>query len=235
MASGRNYSALLLRLRKSHGHFHKQLRCNFVATNDGRPSSRSFSSSSSKDGLLSWYLTMLETRPVVTKSATSSAIYAAADISSQEKDRASFVITSEDSFTWDFVRTLRMSVYGIAILGPSQHFWFNGIAQVLPKRDLVTTLKKIFLGQAIFGPINTSVFFSYNAALQGEDFGSIVARLRRDLLPTMRNSVAFWPACDFLTFKFVPVHLQPLVNSSFAYVWTVYLTYMASLKKAGEE
>ncbi|KAL4565465.1 hypothetical protein LXL04_029561 [Taraxacum kok-saghyz] len=33
--------------------------------------------------------------------------------------------------------------------------------------------------------------------------------------------------------KFVPVHLQPLVSNSFAYIWTVYMTYMASLEKAG--
>ncbi|XP_062164762.1 uncharacterized protein LOC133871346 isoform X2 [Alnus glutinosa] len=86
--------------------------------------------------------------------------------------------------------------------------------------------------KAIYGPSITTVFFSYNAGLQGESGQEIVGRLKRDLLPTLKNGVLYWPICDFVTFKFIPVHLQPLVNSSCSYVWTVYLTYMASLKKA---
>ncbi|KAH9755750.1 peroxisomal membrane 22 kda family protein [Citrus sinensis] len=122
-----------------------------------------------------------------------------------------------------------MAVYGMLILGPSQHYWFNFLSRILPKRDALTTLKKIFMGQAIYGPLTTTIFFSYNAALQGETTGEIVARLKRDLLPTMGRNLVYWPICDFITFKFIPVHLQPLVNSSFAYVWTIYLTYKASL------
>lgn len=57
--------------------------------------------------------------------------------------------------------------YGMLILGPSQHLWFNFASKILPKRDLVTTFKKIFMGQAVYGPIITSIFFSVNAALQG--------------------------------------------------------------------
>ncbi|KAJ6985191.1 hypothetical protein NC653_023234 [Populus alba x Populus x berolinensis] len=67
----------------------------------------------------------------------------------------------------------------------------------------------------------------------GENSAEIIARLKRDLLPTMINGVMYWPVCDFVTFKFTPVHLQPLVSNSFSYLWTVYMTYMASLDKAG--
>lgn len=42
----------------------------------------------------------------------------------------------------------------------------------------------------------------------GESGQEIVARLKRDLLPTLENGVLYWPICDFVTFKFVPVHLQ---------------------------
>lgn len=99
----------------------------------------------------------------------------------------------------------------------------------------------------------------------GENGDEIIARLKRDLLPTMLNGVMYWPVCDFITFRFVPVHLQvcsvlswffsllfsssvgfgfewcfgvclvvvqALVSNSFSYVWTVYMTYMASLEKA---
>ncbi|RHN51128.1 hypothetical protein MtrunA17_Chr6g0465041 [Medicago truncatula] len=188
---------------------------------------RSFSSSSScsnnskKLGFVGWYLRKLETYPVLTKCITSSLIFTAADLTSQ-------MITLPSSASYDLKRTSRMTIYGLLILGPSQHKYFNFLSKILPNRDVATTLKKILMGQALFGPVINTVFFSYIGALQGESGPEIVARLKRDLLPTLIGGAMFWPVCDFVTFKFVPVHLQPLMNSSCAYVWTIYLTYMAN-------
>ncbi|KAH8519879.1 hypothetical protein H0E87_001354 [Populus deltoides] len=179
-----------------------------------------------KIGFIGWYLGMVKSRPILTKSATSSLIYIAADLSSQ-------TISLPSSEPYDLVRTLRMAGYGLLIVGPSLHFWFKFVSKLLPKRDLITTFKKILMGQTIYGPIMTVVFFSLNARLQGENSAQIIARLKRDLVPTMINGVMYWPVCDFVTFKFIPVHLQPLVSNSFSYLWTVYMTYMASLEKAG--
>lgn len=70
---------------------------------------------------------------------------------------------------YDLVRTLRMAGYGFLILGPSLHYWFNFISKLFPKRDLITTFKKIILGQTTYGPVMTVVFFSVNARLQGKN------------------------------------------------------------------
>ncbi|KAI7744026.1 hypothetical protein M8C21_019617 [Ambrosia artemisiifolia] len=183
-------------------------------------------SSVSNNRLIGWYLGLVKTRPILTKSITSAFIYTAADLSSQ-------TIAGSSSESYDPVRTVRMAGYGMIVLGPSLHFWFNFMSRLFPKTDLISTFKKMFMGQAIFGPIMTVVFFSVNAGLQGESGSEIVARLKRDLIPTLINGVMYWPLCDFITFRFIPVHLQPLVSNSFAYIWTVYMTYMASLEKAG--
>ncbi|CAD6267740.1 unnamed protein product [Miscanthus lutarioriparius] len=179
-------------------------------------------------GVVGWYLGLLDARPVLTKSVTAAAIFTAADLSSQM-----LTLGPEDSL--DFLRTMRMASYGFLISGPTLHLWFNFISKLFPKKDVVNTLKKMFLGQAIYGPIINSVFFSYNAGLQGETVPEIIARLKRDLVPTIKSGLLYWPTCDFITFKFVPVHLQPLVSNSFSFLWTIYITYMASLKKADVE
>ncbi|KAL8264685.1 hypothetical protein R6Q59_022815 [Mikania micrantha] len=176
-------------------------------------------------GPIWWYLGMIKARPILTKSVTSAIIFTAADLTSQ-------TITRSSSESYDLIRTCRMAGYGLVILGPMLHFWFNFVSRVLPKQDLVTTFKKMFIGQTVFGPIMNALFFSVNASLQGESGKEIVARLKRDMLPTMINNAIYWPLCDFITFRFIPVHLQPLVNNSFSYVWTIYITYMASLSKA---
>ncbi|KAL2512085.1 Peroxisomal membrane 22 kDa (Mpv17/PMP22) family protein [Abeliophyllum distichum] len=149
--------------------------------------------------------------------------------------RGAWTIVGESTEGYDLLRTLRMAGYGMLILGPSLHYWFNFVSRVFPKRDLLSTFKKIALGQTVYGPAMTVIFFSVNAALQGESGTEIVARLKRYLVPTMIGGVMYGPICDFVTFKFIPVHLQPLVSNSFSYLWTIYMTYMANLEKVGTE
>ncbi|WCJ35531.1 Peroxisomal membrane 22 kDa (Mpv17/PMP22) family protein [Euphorbia peplus] len=189
--------------------------------------SYSTSNSKPKTGFIGWYLGKLESRPIATKTITTSLIYAAADFTAQ---------AYSNSFgSFDLIRTSRMASYGLLLLGPSQHIWFNFMSKALPKRDVLSTLKKTFLGQSVYGPANAIVFFSYNAALQGENRDEIAARLKRDVIPTLKAGLCYWPICDFFTYKCVPPHLQPLVNSSCAYLWTIYLTYMASLEKVSSD
>ncbi|KAG8368464.1 hypothetical protein BUALT_Bualt15G0048100 [Buddleja alternifolia] len=138
-----------------------------------------------------------------------------------------------DKCEYDVMRSVRMAGYGLLILGPTIHYWYTYMSRVFPKRDIASTLKKMALGQTFYGPAMTVIFFSANAALQGESGSEIMARLKRDLIPTFINGIMYWPICDFVTFKFIPVHLQPLVTNSFSYLWTVYMTYMASLEKVG--
>jgi hypothetical protein len=76
-------------------------------------------------------------------------------------------IALSSSESYDFVRALRMAGYGMLILGPSLHFWFNFVSKLFPKRDLFSTLKKMVMGQTLYGPAMTVVFFSTNAFLQG--------------------------------------------------------------------
>ncbi|XP_058081151.1 uncharacterized protein LOC131229263 [Magnolia sinica] len=177
-----------------------------------------------KIGLVGWYLGMIEARPVLTKGVTAGIIFTGADVSSQM-----ITLTSSDSY--DPIRTLRMAGYGMLISGPSLHLWFNFVSRILPKRDLLSTLKKMFMGQTVYGPLINATFFSVNAVLQGENGAEIVARLKRDMIPTTLNGLVYWPICDFITFKFIPVRLQPLVSNSFSFIWSIYITYMASLKK----
>ncbi|PWA35792.1 mpv17/PMP22 [Artemisia annua] len=160
-----------------------------------------------KMGFLSWYLKMLDMRPLLTKSVSAGVIYGVADLTTQ-------IMTMEASGSLSLIRTFRIAMFGLLILGPAQHVWFNYLGKILPKRDMITTLKKLIVGQIFYGPSCTAVFFTYNASLQG--------------------GLMYWPVCDFFTYKIVPVHLQPLMNSSFSFLWTIYLTYMASLAKASE-
>ncbi|KAJ6777277.1 PEROXISOMAL MEMBRANE PROTEIN 2 PXMP2 MPV17 [Salix koriyanagi] len=153
----------------------------------------------------------------LTKSAASSLTFIAADCPSSQ------TISLPSSEPYDLERTLRMAGYGLLVIGPSLHFWFGFVSKLLPERDLVTTFKKILMGQTIYEPIMTVVFFSLNARLQGENSAEIIAWLKRDSLPTTINGVMYRPVCDFVKFKFILVRLQ-----------AVYMTFTASLEKPAQ-
>lgn len=77
-------------------------------------------------------------------------------------------IAKEFSDSYDLLRILRMGGYGMLILGPTLHFWFNFMSKLFPNRDLLSTLKKMAMGQGVYGPTMTVIFFSLNAFLQGK-------------------------------------------------------------------
>lgn len=68
------------------------------------------------------------------------------------------MISSTSSSSFDFIRALSVAGYGLLFLGPSQHLWFNFMSKVLPKRDVLTTFKKVVMGQAVYGPANATLF-----------------------------------------------------------------------------
>ncbi|GER36898.1 peroxisomal membrane 22 kDa family protein [Striga asiatica] len=145
--------------RFAHSVFRKAKETDFSDPISGSYSYSSRVSSSQKSGLVGWYLGMLRTRPISTKCVTSAIIYAAADISSQ-------TVVSEKLEEYDLKRTVRMAGYGLVILGPSVHYWYNFMSRVFPSRDLSSTLMKMVLGQTTYGPAMTIIFLSMNAALQ---------------------------------------------------------------------
>lgn len=66
-----------------------------------------------------------------------------------------------------------MAGYGLMFLGPSLHLWFNFVSKIFPKTDMVSTLKKMVMGQTIYGPCLTTIFLSLNALLQGTSYFQI--------------------------------------------------------------
>jgi hypothetical protein len=69
---------------------------------------------------------------------------------------------------WDVGRTMRMFSVGMFMSGPLLHLWFNFLLRYFPKRDVLTTIKKIAMSQFIYGPAFTVTFFSLNAFVQGK-------------------------------------------------------------------
>eukprot|EP00897_Mesotaenium_endlicherianum_P008347 jgi/Mesen1/7540/ME000391S06770 len=158
-------------------------------------------------GFVGWYMNLLEKRPIATKSVTASAIFVAADLIAQAFAAAQADPTAPPA-SLDAARTARMAALGLFLSGPTLHLWFGLMSKYFPGRDVRSTLSKMALGQCTYGPSFNAVFFSLNSAAQGESRSEILGRLRRDIPATFQKGLLYWPLCDALTYRYVPVHLQ---------------------------
>ena len=61
----------------------------------------------------------------------------------------------------------RMVAAGLLLSGTTLHLWFTLMFKTLPFQDLMSILKKMALGQVVYGPVFNTLFFSFNAYLQG--------------------------------------------------------------------
>ncbi|KAL8165991.1 hypothetical protein V2J09_007490 [Rumex salicifolius] len=48
--------------------------------------------------------------------------------------------------SFDLFRMLRISAYGLLIMGPSQHYWFTSLSKIMPQKEYNHNLVKKFNG-----------------------------------------------------------------------------------------
>ena len=124
------------------------------------------------------YSDALVSSPILTKSLTSGVIFTASDLSAQ-------AISPPDGGQ-DWKRTIASGLVGLLYFGPAAHYWFQTVFELFPATTIKSTLQKAALGQAIFGPVITCVFFAASLlSMQGlPGLRQLPAKIRQDLLPT---------------------------------------------------
>ena len=93
----------------------------------------------------------MDKAPLATKAATSAAIFGASDACAQKLEQVKEP---------DATRLLTTTAIGGLYFAPAAHVWYGAITKAIPANDLRAILTKALLGQLIFGPLVTCVFFA---------------------------------------------------------------------------
>ena len=163
------------------------------------------------------------------KRASDAAAAAAAAAKGKKKDAtAGFVDPGHD-----YPRTRRQCAYNFVFYGPLQHFWYQVLAAKFPTPAGASLAKnfspfamKVFLNQAVLGPVVVSTFFAWSMALQGQ-MSAYPAKIERDLYPTLQRGWKFWVPAATINFAVVPVGSQVLYMSCCSIVWNYILSQAA--------
>lgn len=178
----------------------------------------------SLQSLGSKYASALAKYPIRTKSATAGVIFGLSDYLAQKLEGRDKPDTKLNG-----ARLIMSVLVGCCYFGPAAHYWYEMIFQLLPGTSLASTLQKAAMGQLIFGPTFTSVFFA-SSLLQSGQFtvGTWLSKIRRDLPGAWLAGVGFWPLVDLVSYSSVPPAYIPLCVNLCSLVWTVYLSLVAN-------
>jgi len=171
------------------------------------------------------YGASLEKYPIPTKSVTAGAIFALSDWLAQRLEK------SEDgtSKSTNWTRTVSSALVGLLYFGPAAHFWYETIFKLLPGTSLVSTLQKAALGQLLFGPSFTCIFFATSLLQQGNfSLQNWWTKIKEDLPGAWVAGLGFWPLVDLVSYSVIPKNWIPLFVNTCSLVWTVYLSTVAN-------
>ena len=155
------------------------------------------------------YSQAVRIRPILTKSATAMVTFGLSDwtaqyIESSSSSQQSSPPSKENKINWK--RLLFSAGVGLFYFGPAAHYWYEAIFALLPGMSLSSSIVKAILGQLIFGPLFTCVFFA-SSLLQDNafTFQQWFTKIRKDLPGAWLAGLGFWPIVDLISYNWIPI------------------------------
>ncbi|KAK9904900.1 hypothetical protein WJX75_005127 [Coccomyxa subellipsoidea] len=170
------------------------------------------------------YCRALEQRPIITKSLTAAAGFALGDVVAQHS-------TKPHGERYNYLRTARMTAFGLFFAGPLQgHYWYGWLDKtILPLRpkSLGAVVSKIGIDQTIMAPLGTVAFFSAMKTMERKPRESL-QMVKEKTWPTVAAGWQLWIPAHAINFGFVPSSMRVLYVNVVAIAWTYILSQAAA-------
>ena len=149
-------------------------------------------------GLYSSALSSKGVKSILTKTFSSFIAFLVGDYLSQM-----FQNTRE---VFNFVRFIRMGVFGALIHAPFGHYFYRNLEKRFPGSGGMTVVKKVLIDQLVYTPLFATVFFMYSGLAAGWPWHKVVTAVRtgKALVTFMSISYLIWPVTHFINFTAVP-------------------------------
>ncbi|KAK6153210.1 hypothetical protein DH2020_012849 [Rehmannia glutinosa] len=172
----------------------------------------------SNRSLLSWYLSLLASYPVMTKAVTSAFLTFVGDLICQ------LLIDQVPSL--DMKRTFIFTLLGLVLVGPTLHFWYLSLSKLVTAHGTSDAFLRLLLDQFLFAPTFIGIFLSTLVTLEGRP-SDVIPKLRQEWFSSVLANWQLWIPFQFLNFRFVPQQFQVLAANFIALIWNVILSYKA--------
>ena len=142
----------------------------------------------------------------------------------------------------DTERTKMMWFIGTFISGPISHSFYVAVEARLPGSSMAVILKKTVTSSCFAFCVSLPVMFTAVTLLSVDPLTGRRSKTLRDardkvsssLLPTFAAGVCFWPFCNIVIFRFVPLARRAMVSSLIGLVWNIFLSGRANSRDAAK-
>ncbi|GAB0090554.1 mpv17-like protein 2 [Sergentomyia squamirostris] len=158
---------------------------------------------------------------LLTNTISSGILMGFGDVMSQEIEYRSKLIAKR----YDWKRIGQMFLVG-CLAGPFHHVFYKWVDNILPKSDVVTSIKKIILDQIIFSPFCIITFFYSAGLLEDKSISDCNKELRDKFLTVYIADWTIWPAAQFINFYFLSPQYRVLYINVLTMFYNVFLCYV---------
>ncbi|XP_059612219.1 mpv17-like protein 2 [Phlebotomus argentipes] len=158
---------------------------------------------------------------LLTNTVSSGILMGLGDVMSQEIEYRTQLIDKR----YDWKRIGQMFLVG-CLGGPFHHVFYKWMDNMLPKADVLTSVKKILLDQAIFSPFCIVTFFYSAGLLETKTLRECNQELREKFLTVYLADWTIWPVAQFLNFYFLPPQYRVLYINVVTMFYNVFLCYV---------
>jgi protein Mpv17 len=173
-----------------------------------------------------FYSSALQSAPIATKSISSGIIFAISDWLAQRSEKQqqpqSPLHGNINDIQWS--RIIASGIVGLFYYGPASHYWYEWLFHWIPGMSLYDTFKKVALGQIIFDPIFTCIYFA-SSLMQSRQltFHRLWIKIRNDLPSVTIAGIGFWPLTEAIGMVSMSKDYLPIYISLCSLQWTTYL------------
>ncbi|CAM6129647.1 unnamed protein product [Calypogeia fissa] len=173
--------------------------------------------------ILSWYLGLLDTNPILTKAVTSAVLTLIGDVFCQ--------YYLEKAEKLDGKRVAVMTFLGFALVGPTLHFWYSTLSKLVKVGGPAGVGIRLALDQFLFSPTFIATFIGCLMTLEGNPT-QIKAKLKQDWWSAVLVNWQIWIPAQIINFWLVPLKLQVAFANFTALFWNAYLSWKSHLQVA---
>jgi protein Mpv17 len=127
-------------------------------------------------------------------------------------------------------RLVTLSAFGLLYHGPSGHYFYNWLDKQIEGTEAKHVAMKVAFDQLVWCPIFMTVFFTYLGLVNGDSVGTIVHKVRSDLLSACQGSWKVWPIVHAVNFKFISTKHRLVFINSVQIAFNMFLSLIGSKK-----
>ena len=129
---------------------------------------------------------------------------------------------------FDMKRFITLSAFGFLYHGPSGHYFYNWLDNLIPGSDGKAVASKVAFDQIVWCPVFMTVFFTYLGLVNGDSFATIGTKIKNDLFSAMQGSWKVWPIVHAVNFKFISTKHRLVFINGVQVAFNMFLSLIGS-------